>query len=71
MTKQIYKFDPDHVRFNMFVFYKKHFCSIFVFFKKHRNIDRIIGHTRCLSNQLGYVSLGEHLSFDTGKIFEI
>ena len=60
MAKQIYKFDPDHVRFILFVFYKK-----------HRNIDRIIGLTKCLSNQLGYVSLGEHLSFNTGKMFDI
>lgn len=48
MTKIIYKFDPDYVRFILFVFYKK-----------------------CLSNQLGYVSLGEHLSFNTGKMFDI
>lgn len=33
----------------------------------HRNIDKIIGHTQCLSNQLGYVFQNEHLSFDSGK----
>lgn len=33
----------------------------------HRNIDRMIGRTQCLSNQLGYVSHGEHLSFDPAK----
>lgn len=37
----------------------------------HRNIAGIIGNTKCVSNQLGYVSHGEHLTFDTGKMFEI
>jgi len=37
----------------------------------HRNIDGIIGNTQCISNQLGYVSHDEHLSFDNGKVFEI
>lgn len=29
----------------------------------HRNIDKVIGNTRCVSNQLGYVFNNEHLSF--------
>jgi hypothetical protein len=33
----------------------------------HRNIDRMIGHTYCVSNQLGYVFQSEHFSFDTEK----
>lgn len=37
----------------------------------HRNIDGVIGNTKCVSNQLGYVSHGEHSTFDTGKMFEI
>ena len=39
----------------------------------HRNIDAQIGTTRILSNQLGYVSHGEHLSngFNPAKIIEI
>ena len=37
----------------------------------HRNIDSVIGTTRCLSNQLGYVAHGEHRTFDTGKVIEI
>jgi len=37
----------------------------------HRNIDKIIGKTRCVTNQLGYVSHNEHLTFDLGKIIEI
>jgi len=37
----------------------------------HRNIDKVIGKTKCVSNQLGYVFQNEHHSFDTGKIIEI
>ena len=37
----------------------------------HRNIDKIIGKTKCVTNQLGYVSHNEHLSFDLGKIIEL
>jgi predicted phosphodiesterase len=36
----------------------------------HRNIDKIVGKTQCLSNQLGYVFHNEHLSFDLEKIIE-
>lgn len=37
----------------------------------HRNIDGVIGTTRCLSNQLGYTFLSEHIDFEAGKYFEI
>ena len=37
----------------------------------HRNIDKIIGKTKCVTNQLGYVSHNEHLSFDLEKIIEL
>ena len=37
----------------------------------HRNIDKVIGRTKCVSNQLGYVFQNEHHSFDTGKVIEI
>ena len=36
----------------------------------HRNIDKVIGKTKCVSNQLGYVYHNEHHSFDFGKIVE-
>lgn len=36
----------------------------------HRNIDRIIGNTKCVTNQLGYVFHNEHLTFDPGKFIE-
>ncbi|MCK9312062.1 MAG: metallophosphoesterase, partial [Bacteroidales bacterium] len=37
----------------------------------HRNIDKVIGKTNCLTNQLGYVFHNEHLSFDLKKIVEL
>jgi len=37
----------------------------------HRNIDKIIGKTKCMTNQLGYVSHNEHLSFELEKIIEL
>ena len=36
----------------------------------HRNIDKIIGSTRCVCNQFGYAFQGEHLTFDRNKFFE-
>lgn len=37
----------------------------------HRNIDKMIGKTQCVSNQLGYVFHNEHLSFDFEKFIEL
>lgn len=37
----------------------------------HRNIDKMIGNTACVSNQLGYVSHGESKSFNPAKCIEI
>jgi len=37
----------------------------------HRNIDKMIGKTQCVTNQLGYVSHDEHLSFSAGKVIEV
>lgn len=37
----------------------------------HRNIDNMIGNTKCISNQLGYVFQNEHLSFDSKKHIEL
>ena len=37
----------------------------------HRNIDKIIGKTKCISNQLGYVFHNEHYLFDVEKMIEI
>jgi predicted phosphodiesterase len=37
----------------------------------HRNIERTIGNTKCVSNQLGYISYNEHINFERGKIIII
>lgn len=37
----------------------------------HRNIDKTIGNTLCVSNQLGYVFQNEHLSFNPKALIEI
>ena len=46
-------------------------AAYWIYGHSHRNIDKIIGKTRCVSNQLGYVSHNEHLTFNPGKIIEI
>ena len=37
----------------------------------HRNISRLIGNTRCVCNQLGYVRVLEHLYFKTDAVIEL
>lgn len=39
-------------------------ADYWVYGHSHRNINMQIGTTRCLSNQLGYVQLGEGMDFD-------
>ena len=45
--------------------------SYWIYGHSHRNIDKKIGNTLCLSNQLGYVFGNEHLSFCPKKMLEI
>jgi hypothetical protein len=45
--------------------------DFWIFGHSHYNIDKIIGHTTCLSNQLGYVFHDEHKTFNHGKYFNI
>ena len=45
--------------------------SYWIYGHSHRNIDKQIGHTKCVSNQLGYVFYNEHLTFNPAKIIEI
>ena len=42
-----------------------------VYGHSHSNIDAVIGGTKCISNQLGYVSHEEHLSFSPCKAFTV
>lgn len=37
----------------------------------HRNIDKTVGNTKCVSNQLGYVFNNEHHSFDRARYIEL
>ena len=46
-------------------------ADYWIYGHSHRNIDRQIGKTQCLSNQLGYVFAQEHQSFDSGKIIDL
>ncbi|GHT74763.1 metallophosphatase [Bacteroidia bacterium] len=45
--------------------------DIWIYGHSHRNIDKTIGNTKCVSNQLGYVSHNEHIDFDSGKVITI
>ena len=45
--------------------------DFWVFGHSHYNIDKVIGNTSCLSNQLGYVFHDEHKTFNHGKYFNI
>lgn len=45
--------------------------NYWIYGHSHRNSDKLIGNTRCLSNQLGYVSNGENGTFEAGKMIEI
>jgi predicted phosphohydrolase len=43
-----------------------------IFGHHHRNIEPfVIGETRLLTNQLGYLQSGEHVGFDTSKVIEL
>lgn len=37
----------------------------------HRNVDKTIGNTKCVSNQLGYVFANEHHTFDRARYIEL
>jgi predicted phosphodiesterase len=37
----------------------------------HRNIDKLIGKTKCVSNQLGYVFHNEHYTFNPEKVINL
>ncbi|GHT14599.1 metallophosphatase [Bacteroidia bacterium] len=45
--------------------------DVWIYGHSHRNIDKVIGKTRCVSNQLGYVHCGENMSFNCGKIIGV
>ena len=45
-------------------------AEYWIYGHSHRNIDKRIGKTQCVSNQLGYVFSGEHKSFNPGRYIE-
>lgn len=45
--------------------------NCWIYGHSHRNIDKMIGSTRCVSNQLGYVSQNEHNTFRRDAVTEI
>lgn len=45
--------------------------NYWIYGHSHRNIDKVIGKTHCVSNQLGYVFADEHRSFNRSKIIEL
>ena len=53
------------------VFIKNCGADYWIYGHSHRNIDRLIGKTKCVSNQLGYVFSGEHRTFNPGRYLEI
>lgn len=45
--------------------------DFWIFGHSHYNVDKVIGKTTCISNQLGYVFHNEHSSFDAGKFITL
>ena len=45
--------------------------AYWIYGHSHRNIDDVIGKTRCVANQFGYIGYGEHLTFDPARAIEI
>ena len=45
--------------------------NYWIYGHSHRNINRLIGNTQCVCNQLGYVSHNEHLDFKDDAVIEL
>ena len=52
-------------------FIKQCDAEYWIYGHSHRNIDKLIGKTKCVSNQLGYVFSGEYRTFDPGRYLEL
>lgn len=50
---------------------KENRIDYWIYGHSHRNIDKTIGRTRCICNQLGYVFANEHQSFNRSKFIEL
>ena len=51
-------------------FIKNSGAEYWIYGHSHRNINRTIGNTRCICNQLGYVQYAEHYDFKHDAIIE-
>ncbi len=45
--------------------------NYWIYGHSHRNIDKSIGNTQCICNQLGYVFANEHHSFDRARYIDL
>ena len=50
---------------------KKCGAKYWIFGHSHRNINKVIGKTSCLCNQVGYVNSKEHITFDHEKNIDL
>ena len=57
------------VEMGNFIAYSR--INYWIYGHSHRNIDKVIGSTQCVSNQLGYVFQNEHGSFRPDAIIEV
>ena len=46
-------------------------ADYWIYGHSHRNIEKVIGKTECVSNQLGYVFFGEHQSFNPKRCLHL
>ena len=66
LTAKEFQNSPINVAFTVDLtdYIKKCGAKYWIFGHSHRNVNKVIGKTSCLSNQLGYVSSKEHLTFN-------
>jgi len=50
---------------------KKCGAKFWIFGHSHRNINKVIGKTSCICNQVGYIMAKEHLTFDGSKSLDV
>ena len=46
-------------------------ANYWIFGHSHRNINKVIGKTSCLCNQVGYVMANEHTTFNHKKNIDL
>ena len=61
----------SYTHFSFLVVGKATAIDYWIYGHSHYNKDVLIGNTQCLSNQLGYVSHNEHLTFRPDRTIEV